>query len=376
MESPYRVQILGDIEKSIHGFLAITGMDMLIHSSFKKVFRFHFNIIQALLFCICDGYSFYQFRDNLLMLIFSLSVVGIGTQGVSIMFIFVIRSADIRQRYYEVKAYQTQRAPDPAEEAIKDRYCALMKRLCNIYLLVYTSLVTLNLLYSLIGRIFFDKRTLLFGLDMPFLDETVSPDYELVLAYQIVQDIYTWANIVSFQYFVNVLILHNCCLMDVLGQKMKGPWEPRSPDNWRRLLDILVLHQQQLDFFRGIQSIFNPYNTTQLICTTGTATVIAYILLFDVWIPGYVLLVLSLGMLFVNCIYGTFIEKKASELVVATFDTLDWTVLSPRERRLVVVLLRSAQNNTQLRCGGIFVINYHTFLTVSEGEPAGLQVKE
>lgn len=80
---------------------------------------------------------------------------------------------------------------------------------------------------------------------------------------------------------------------------------------------------------------------------------------------GYVLLVMYLGMLLVNCIYGAYTEKKADELVVATFDTLDWSVLTPKERRIVVVLIRLAQNNTQLRCGGIFVINYHTFLTVS-----------
>lgn len=365
-----RVKILNDVEWSIHSLLAINGMDVLKYPSFKKLFRFHFNIIQATLFCACYAYTFYQFRDKQLELIFALCVCGIATQGVSTMFIYVIRNAAMRARFHEVRDFHAQLAQDPAEEQIKDRYCALMRRLCRGYFSGYITLVTLNLLYSVVLRVVVGKRVLLFGLDVPFLDETTSPDYEIVLAYQLIQDVYTFANIVSFQYFFIVLILHNCCLMDILVQKMKGPWELRSPHNWTRLRDILVLHQRQLEFFQGLQSLFDPYNTTQLFCTGSTSALIAYMLLFDVWIPGYVLLTLSLGMLLVNCIYGTYIEKKADALVVAAFDTLDWCVLTPKERRIVVLLLRTAQNNTQLRCGGIFVINYHTFLTVS-GEERG-----
>lgn len=359
-----RVKILQNIENSIHTIMAITGMDMLKYDNFKTLFRYKFNIVQATLFCVCYSYSLYQFSYKVLAFMFAVCVLGIAIQGVSIMFIFVFRSADIRARFFEVKKFQTQKASEPAEEEIKDAYCALMWRLCRIYLFGYTSLITINLIYSLTCRIFFDKRILLFGLDVPFLDETISPDYEIVLVYQVVQDVYTWANVVSFQFFFNVLILHNCCLMDILVQKMKGPWEPRSANNWRRLREILMLHQQQLDFFRGIQDILNGYNTTQLFCTTGTATLIAYMLLFDVWISGYVLLVLSLGMLLVNCIYGAYIEKKSDRLVDAIFDTLDWTILTPKERRFVVLLLKSTQINRQLRCGGIFVINYQTFLSV------------
>lgn len=367
MEPLPRMKILNDIERTIHRLLAITGMDVLKYRSFKKVFRFQFNIVQATLFCICDAYSFYQFRNEQFKLIFSLCIVGIVMQGVSTMFIFVIRNSDMRQRFLEVRAFHESVAADPGEEEIKNWYCTTMRRLCQIYMFAYSSLIILNLMYSLIGRIFFGQRTLLFGLDVPFLDETVSPDYEIVLGYQMIQDLYTWANIVSFQYFYIVMVLHNCCLMDIIKQKLKAPWEMRSANNWIRLREILASHQRQLEYFEGLTSILNPYHTTQLFSTAATSTLLAFFLLFDVWIPGYVLLVLSLGMLFVNCIYGTYTEKKGDQLVEAFFHSLDWTVITPRERRIVVILLKSAQNNTHLRCGKIFVVNYHTFLNVSGG---------
>lgn len=283
------------------------------------------------------------------------------------MFLFVLRKTGFRTLFYEAKAFYAEKSSEPDEESIKDWYCARMRQLCRIYVVAYTTLVTMNLLYSIVNRVFLDKRILLFGLDVPFLDEDSSPDYEIVLIYELIQDFYTWVNIVSFQYLFIVLILHNLCLMDILIQKMKRPWKLHSEENWPRLRDILTAHQTQLSFFKRMSSLLDVYNTTQLICTTMNSTVVAYILVFNSSIPGCVLLVLSLGMLLVNCTYGAYTERKAEELVVAAFDYLDWTALQPKERKGVVMLLKSTQNNTKLRCGGIFVVNYHTFLTVRNG---------
>lgn len=366
--APSRQSVFSSVETSIHRLMLINGMDMLKHPDFKRLIRYKFNIIQAFVFCLFYIYSWYSLRNEMLELAFSTCMAGFATQGVSIMFLYMFRSSEFRERFLETKEFYLKISPDPEEEAIKDRYCLLMKRMCGIYLIGYTSLVTLNVLWSVIGRLFFDERMLLFGLDMPWLDEKVSPDYEMVLLYQIVQDIYTWTNIVSFQHFFIILILHNSCLMEVLTHKMELPWEVRAPDNWERLREIIIGHQKPLKFFGGITTLFNIYNTTQLICTTLVAILIAYVLLFTVWIPGYVLMVLSLGMLFVNSIYGAYIEKKSGEFVDAIFHTLDWTVLTPNQRKIVLLLLRSAQDNTQLRCGGIFLVNYHTFLSVGGGK--------
>lgn len=263
-----------------------------------------------------------------------------------------------------MKASVVHESGDPEEEQIKDWYVDLMKRLCGIFFYAYLTLILLNVAYPVFGRVFLGERVLLFGFDFPLLDERTSPDYEIVLFYQCIQDLYTTANIVSYQYFFIIMMLHNCCLMDVLVKKMERPWALRSPENGRRLVDIILRHKEQMEFFQGIRNIFNVYFCLQLICTVCQASLMTFVFLFWNWFPGYFLLVLAMGMLLVNCIYGTVIETKGENLANAVFHTLDWTVLEPKERRAVLLVLRSIQNNTQLTCGRIFVINYHTFLSV------------
>lgn len=226
------------------------------------------------------------------------------------------------------------------------------------------TLIIFNVAYPIIGRVFLEERVLLFGFDAPYFDEKVSPDYEIVLFYQCIQDLYTCANIVSYQYFFITIMLYNCCLMDILMKKMEKPWELRSPENRKRLLDLVLRHQEQIDFFEGAKEIFNDYLTIQLICTVCQATLMAYVFLFWNWFPGYFLLILAMGMLMVNCIYGTVIETKGEYFTNAVFHSLDWTVLTPKERRVVQLMLSRTQNKYKLTCGRMFEINYHTFLNV------------
>lgn len=364
MEEIPRMRYFNDIQTLNHRMFAINGMDMLKYENFKRQFRYNFNVCQASIFCVCYGYSWYQFSRNTLELIFSSCVAGIAAQGVSVMFLFITRGQEFRRLFFQAKEFYDEICEDSGEELIKDSYCKFMKRLCYGFFTGFLVLVLLNILYPVVGRLFFGQYTLLFGLDVPLLNETTSPDYEIVFLYQVVQDLYTLTNLCTFQNFFIVMVLHNICLMDVLVHRMKGPWALGSPRNWQRLRNIIVLHQKQQQFFRDLTDLFDLYNTLQIIFTTLVSTMIAFILIFEIWIPGYVLIILSLGMLFNNCVYGTYIERKAEEMADATFHWLDWTVLTPRQRRVVILVMRLAQSSTQLRCGGIFVVNFHTFLSV------------
>lgn len=167
--------------------------------------------------------------------------------------------------------------------------------------------------------------------------------------------------------FFIIFVMHNCCLVDVLISTMAAPLPLRSSQNTGQLHHILTMHQEQLDSFLDIQRILNIYNTTQFICTVIQATLFAYILMFQPhWFAGYVLLAVSLLVVFVTCFYGTMYESKAIQLGQAIFNVLDWTNLTPAQRRKVYLLLECAQKNQQLRCGKMFVINYKTFLSVSD----------
>lgn len=187
--SHHRMRMFASIERPLHVLLYLSGMDMLRHATFFNV-RFLFNLLDIMLFHLVEFHTIYQVRSDSHALSFCLCVVGFGCQGCSILYVFVRESQAIRLRFEDAKRFYGDGDDSEAvedEERTKDYYLRLTVRLSMLYLISFVSVSLANIAVIIVSNCVHNEKNLLFGLDVPFFDESVSPDFELIFAYQIVQ---------------------------------------------------------------------------------------------------------------------------------------------------------------------------------------------
>lgn len=361
-----RQEIFGSLLKTYCKILYWTGLDVLTEIDFAR--RVHLGVlfINIVLFLGFNIYSIVVFRYDILALVFSVVVIGFWFSAMVALSVVVVKAKDMRKHYLDIVDFlcTEEESGDPAVEAVKDKYINYIFILSKLYIVVFMSSGVCISLLPLLRNAVTGSRELIFGIIIPFCDPQTTPGFAIIYGFQLLQVAYWVCGFPAFQFIYTTMILHSCCVMEVMATKMQPKWQRGSPRNILRLRGLFQLHQLQIGSLAQTQRIFEVFNFNQMICTVVQATLTAFILIYESWLQGYVLFLLAIVVFFVSCLHGEFLQVKAKQLEVAVFNTMQWHKLSHAERGLVTILLLATQKKQHLQCGKIFTLGLSVFMSV------------
>lgn len=368
VQCPKRQAIFAGLLKTYCKILYWTGLDVLTEIDGKRKIRLGLLFVNIILFLIFNIYSIVVFRKDIMALVFSVVVIGFWFSAMVSLYVVVVKPISIRKHYLDIVNFLCTKDPQDglAVEAVKDKYINYIYILSKLYIVVFVSSGLCISILPLMLNAITGSKELIFGIIIPFLDPLSTPGFEIIYCFQFIQLAYAVCGFSTFQFIYTTMVLHSCCLMEVMVAKMEPEWQRGSPKNTLRLREIFQLHQRQIKSLQRTQSIFEAFNFNQMICTVVQATLTAFILIYESsWMQGYVLFVLAIVVFFVSCLHGEFVQIKAQALEQAVFCTMQWHKLTYSEKGMVTVLLIATQKKQYLDCGKIFILGLDVFMSVS-----------
>lgn len=348
-----------------------SGLDTLTGLDEKKKFRLAFLFVNILIFLVCNIYSIVVFRNDVLALVFSVVVIGFWLSGMISLYVQVGKAKDLQEHFHDIETFMCTRNENevPEVEEVKDKYIKLNYVLSKLYIIVFISTGSCIAILPMLLNWITGSRNFIFGIVIPFVDPTTSPGFEITYGFQLIQIAYAVCGFPAFQLIYNTMVLHSCCLLEIIVVKLKVEWHRNSSENLPRLREIFQLHQLQIKSLERTQRIFGIFSVSQLFCTVVQANLTAFILIFENWLQGYILFILNVSVFFVSCLFGEFVQIKAKQLEIAIFSSANWRKFTPSEQRMLMIFLLAAQKKQHLKCGKIFILGMAVFKAVRKNIP-------
>ncbi|CAK9833705.1 Odorant receptor 13a [Anthophora retusa] len=243
--------------------------------------------------------------------------------------------------------------------------------LCHTVVITYIFLRYFTMKYS--------NNRLLFRAYFPY-DTDVSPNYEFTVAAQIVAAFYASTTYTAVDTFIVMLILHVCGQLSNLKSELSKLQACDNVTLQTKLVKIVQKHVYLNRFAETIESCFNMMLLIQMLgCTIQLCfqcfqaimsidgEIDEYFILQIIFLLLYVIYVML--QLFLYCYVGERLSVESVEIANAAYNT-EWYNLSPRNARLLIIIIRRARLPLQItagRFGSFTLLLYSQILKTSMG---------
>lgn len=290
-----------------------------------------------------------------------MNTLGTTLQGLTTVACVVFNKAAYNALFERIKTFHCTISEHKAEEAVKARYRSLIQLVIKLYVLAFVvgafGIDFLPIPLTILTGV----KTLPFGQNIPFIDHTTSPGYEITYIYQIFLTFLCVPNMCGFQSLYVIAMGHFCCVGDLLVEKIMRKEEHGENKRFR---EILTLHYEFMDLHNLVEGLYGYYNTV-LIMTTGLSVALGIVVLMRYsWIQGYIFIIMGFTNLLVTCIYGHLVETKTEKLEKALFNDLNWISMSTSDQRSAVLMLHMVQNKQQFCSGKLFILGFDLYVLV------------
>lgn len=282
------------------------------------------------------------------------STIGIALQAVATITTFYLHRNTFRDQFDNL--VQFYEGLSTMECKYVQEKLQVMETFCKYYISICFFTIGLVMFAPLIPG---NTQSLPLVLDIPFLNSTKSPDYQLTYLLQATFLFYSVRYFCGFHELCIIFVFHYGLLIDLMVERMGN--------NSATVRDLIKHHKKIVSFHNVIEDVFALFITTQIICTVYPVTLGLYVCIFYKLFQNYILIVLSFGQLFVTCTYGSYFQRKSERLVVAIFNSIRWNELSWNDQKSIKLMLLMAQQRCQLRIGpgGYFELSYELYLKVN-----------
>lgn len=333
--------------------------------------KWNFHIFQVigccLLTAICYCWTGYENRHELTEFVFSACLIMVDILAMQRLIKFAKDQPKIYEKIEYLLVY-TKRW-ETVEEAFPVLlwYFRLLRRVILGISVILVILGTLIISFPILYFLIFDEMVLTIQCFIPYINYTKHPGFEIHLVF------HTWCSfccligINATTMIVLLLLVQNCIEIDVLKARLKvltgiiHNIVTQEEDVSNLVKDIFEEHQALNGFIDACEDLFSiQYLSDHFVFGIQTCLAL-FICLRQFWLPGYLLTILGLVIIFTLHLLGTIIEVKLEKL---TFDVYDvpWYLMSVKNQKMYWYFLGNTQNTTRFTVGGRVSLNLDTFV--------------
>lgn len=213
------------------------------------------------------------------------------------------------------------------------------------------------------------QKQLIFGFMLPGIDAESLLGFSLNYMYQTMQGILVPIGAIGYLNLQLFFVICACFQLDLIMIKLEKLDEKLSIKDFGRkskkqhMENIAKLHQK-LDIFISCQEdIYSLESFNSVFFLTLTIVITLFVCVKEFWIVGIMISVALTYTLFILCLFGVAIEIKSDELRRSIYD-IQWYCLTVQDQKLLLLLLKAAQNPILLTFGGMYPLNLESFSQV------------
>ncbi|XP_001662985.3 putative odorant receptor 83c [Aedes aegypti] len=353
-----------------HITLKMIGCD-IFEINFRVSFLTVFIIFLAVLFMVISLINLYFFRDNIfnftfVLVTFFYGVIGCGRLG------FLLTHSKVSSKLvFEAKKTYELTSSGASETKVLVKYTKMLQQCVVFFSIAFMLGVVLTAIMPLILFLWNGEKILPFGVILPFTDPNSVDGYQLNYLYQISCMLWTPPGLTASQNMYFALVFNICIQYDLLILKLQALDELICQNKGEihdikirsKIIDIIESQQRLDNFVTTLEELY----ATQVFIEVGSNALQIVMTLFvqhiDMWMPGYLILLIATFQLFVSCFLGTLIDIKSELFTKAVYD-ISWHKMGKENQKTLKFMLAKSQCSLQLSCGGMMTLNMNLFLTV------------
>ncbi|XP_038104509.1 odorant receptor 67d isoform X2 [Culex quinquefasciatus] len=288
----------------------------------------------ASFFILVTGYDLYRFRNDVFNFAFALVTLGYAVIGVSRLGFFLGSPAAYSQIFAESKETYRQESSERSRE-VQQKYTIMLKQCVMLYSGCFLGGCIIAGVLPFAVYWWTEQKVLPFGVILPFTDPDTMEGYQLNYLYQLkLEDLDK--------------LIEDTAEYSVIQQK---------------LVEIIHCQQHLSAFVTEIERIFAVQMFIEISSMAMQIVVILFVEHIDLWIPGYLAIIVATFQLLIFCALGTFISIKA-DLFAESVYNVSWHQIRIPEQQSIKFMMAKSQQSLLLTFGGMLPLDMNLFLSV------------
>lgn len=308
------------IQKCLDMASSVGGMDVQ-NLNWKPNTRFRFLIICVISFIPVGFHTIIKVWGNLEEVCLALATYNFFFHGSCIIYTVVHAKALIQSLYARAIKIISEHKPLTEEGQCVLKYRGILHKIVIVTLVLHL-LAFINIsFYVIFGSILYHELTLPFGIYIPFINEKSIFGYTINLVYQIVQMVLVISGFSAIQIATELLIIVAICLSEIVIIKFKqldriivnGTDAIRSfMKQERKILECIKYHQKLLQFLQDCELVYSDLNAVAFLCYDFQIIMLLFVVIKEIYLPGYAMIFLATLVLLAICLVGTFVQQKVN----------------------------------------------------------------
>lgn len=309
---------ISQIERALSFASGIGGM-AVHHPDWKPNTRFKFLITNLVFFVFVGYYTLVKVWGNLEEMCLALATYNFFFHGSCIIYHFVKARKLISSLYLRSIAVISEHKPLSQEGQCVLKYRNILRKIVILTVVLHVIALIDIVLYVIFGSILYDELTLPYGIYLPFVNDKTVLGFTINLGYQVVQTILVVSGFVALQIVTELFIIVAVCLCEIIIVKFEqlerliksSSGTVSSYDKQdKKLLDCIRRHQVLLEFFQDCEEVYSNLNAVAFICYDFQIIMLLFVVINEIYLPGYVMILVATLVLFAICLVGTVVQQK------------------------------------------------------------------
>ncbi|XP_055549365.1 odorant receptor 67d-like [Wyeomyia smithii] len=349
-------------------FLTNCGMDIL-----QERFRWNFRTFLCLFCLISFSFSVvhtvYLHWGDWYAVMDSLSVSGIGLQGMIKMYSALAQKPYFREKYLNIKYLHQRSTSNPKNNA------SMIKCVLTILYLFRMFFVS----YAIAGVAFFvlpfyvmvvkQEKKLVLPLELPFTEASTETGYVITTIFHLVLTVMAIMGILAADMGIMIIVLHVVGIANVfmnnLGDLNEMLLQAETSDETKRqkFTEICIMHKEILQYEEDLDGCYHHTVFVQVITSVSCLSLTLFVIYMTRDWTRLMFMLATFIQLLEFCMLGTTLRVKNDHIIDAIYDC-NWYLLSSSDKLRLGIMLHRAQNPVEMTIGGLSLLNMETFVEI------------
>ncbi|XP_058811222.1 putative odorant receptor 83c [Topomyia yanbarensis] len=331
-----------------------------------------FVLILVVVFMGVSLIDLYLFRSDIFNFTFVLVTFFYGVVGTTRIIVGLSKTKFCAKMIQEAKLTYQYASDSDQEQQVLWRTTKLLKQSTISYSIIFIGGCLLAAFIPLAIYLWNGEKIFPFGTMVPLVDPTTPDGYQLTYMYQISCMLWAPVGLTASQNMYLALLFNICIQYDLLmvnlgdaDRLIEANRDGALEQEIRGKLKQIVNSQQRLsNFIAQIENLFSVQIFVEVSSNALQIVVTLFVMNVEIWMPGYLLLLVSTFQLFLVCILGTMIDIKSDQFSERVYN-IPWHKMRNSEQKMIRFMLESSQRSQRLTYGGMIPINMNLFLSVA-----------
>ncbi|XP_053696907.1 odorant receptor 67d-like [Sabethes cyaneus] len=350
-------------------FLRQVGVDIILMEKFRWNFRTYLCLLCLALFSLSIVYTSYVHWTDWYAVMDSLSISGIGFQGMIKLYAGLAKTSYFQEKYLNIRALHQRSTENPRDNLSMVKCALIVLYVFRFFFVTYFVAGSAFFVLPIYMLVIKQEKTLILPLELPFVETFSDAGYVIIMVYHAVMVIIAIAGILAADMGIMIYVLHIVGIVDVFVNNLDELDEMLvQPDTSERakqqkFTEICIMHREIIRYEEDLDECYYYTVFVQVITSVSCLSLTLFVVYMTRnWIRGMFILA-TFFQLLEFCLLGTALRVKNDHAIDAIYNC-KWHLLSTSDKRRLAIMLHRAQNPVEMTIGGLALLNMETFVEI------------